>query len=91
MTVRLFFGRPRPGTVGESRRVVHVFEVPDTDTVPDRVTALCGEEFGPGFLEQLDAPRGMPCEFCLRRSPSPDSELTIDSLAHEIEAPTTHE
>ncbi|WP_167333159.1 hypothetical protein [Amycolatopsis decaplanina] len=33
MTVRLFFGRPRPGTVGESRRVVYVFAVPDTDTV----------------------------------------------------------
>ena len=76
MTVRLVFGRPLPGTVGETRRVVHVFEVPTGDVVPERLTALCGTSFGAGELERLDAVQGMPCESCLRRTPTPDPELT---------------
>lgn len=79
MTVRLFFGRPLPGTVGESRRVVHVFEVPPKDTVPERLTAFCAVSFGPGELELLDHPQGMPCESCLRRTPIPAPELPAGS------------
>jgi hypothetical protein len=76
MTVRLVFGRPLPGTVGETRRVVHVFEVLTGDTAPERLTALCGSSFGHGELERLDRPQGMPCESCLRVTPGPDPELT---------------
>jgi hypothetical protein len=76
VTVRLLFGRPLPGTVGETRRVVHVFEAPTGDEVPERLTALCGLSFGAGELERLDAVRGMPCESCLRRTPTPEPELT---------------
>lgn len=75
MTVRLVFGRPLPGTVGETRRVVHVFEMPTGDVVPERLTALCGSAFGPGELEHLDRIQGMPCVSCLRRTPTPDPEL----------------
>ena len=74
MTVRLFFARALPGVVGETRRVVHVFPVPEQDSVPDQLTAFCSESFGPGELELLDSPAGMPCESCLQRTPSSASE-----------------
>lgn len=74
MTVRLFIARPMPGVVGETRRVVHVFPLWPDGTVPQRVTALCGAEFGHGQLELLDQPAGMPCERCLSCTP-PTREL----------------
>jgi hypothetical protein len=73
MTDRLIIARPLPGTVGETRRVVHVFLLPPDDTTPERLTAYCGEAFGPGELELLDRPIGMPCVTCLQRSPGPGS------------------
>lgn len=75
MTVRLFFGRPLPGTVGETRRVVHVFRAPPGDAIPNQLTAFCGAVFGRGELDLLDSPQGMPCESCLRRTPTPAQEL----------------
>jgi len=78
MTVRLIIARPLPGTVGETRRVVHVFPLPLDDVVPEKLTAYCGESFGPDQLELLDRPVGMPCVSCLRRSPGPASaELPV--------------
>jgi len=73
MTVRLIIARPLPGTVGETRRVVHVFPLRPHDVVPEQLTAYCGESFGRGQLELLDRPGGMPCVSCLRRSPGPAS------------------
>ncbi|EOD69922.1 hypothetical protein [Amycolatopsis vancoresmycina] len=73
MTVRLVIARPLPGTVGGSRRVVHVFPVPAEETTPERLTAYCGETFGPGELELLERPLGMPCVTCLHRAPTPES------------------
>jgi hypothetical protein len=78
MTVRLLFGRPLPGVVGETRRVVHVFEVPEQNATSERLTAFCSASFGPGELELLDRPLGMPCESCLQRTPTPDPELPPD-------------
>jgi hypothetical protein len=75
VTLRLFIARPLPGTVGETRRVVHVFPLPPQGAVPERLTAYCGAEFGPGELELLDRPSGMPCESCLRHVPRPGGEL----------------
>ena len=75
MTIRLVIARPLPGTVGETRRVVHVFPFPIDGAVPDRITAFCGVDFGPGELELLDKPSGMPCVACLRHAPRPDGEL----------------
>lgn len=69
MTIRLLFGRPLPGTVGETHRVVHLFPVPDGNTPPARLTALCGTSFGQGELESLGRPHGIPCESCLLRAP----------------------
>ncbi|MCU1687049.1 MAG: hypothetical protein JWQ81_7788 [Amycolatopsis sp.] len=74
MSVRLFLARPMPGTVGETRRVVHVFPFPADGATSDRVTALCGDDFIPGELELLDVPRGMPCEQCLRHTPTPGDD-----------------
>src|SRR6266496_2328180 len=85
MTVRLLFGRPLPGTVGETRRVVHVFELSDDVGVVERLTALCGVSFGRGELEHLDQVKGMPCESCLRETPTPDPALTAESQAPRAE------
>jgi hypothetical protein len=75
MTVRVVIARPRPGVVGETRRVAHLFEIPAGQDVPETLTALCGDEFGHGQLEMLERPSGMPCESCLRLSPTPHPEL----------------
>jgi hypothetical protein len=54
---------------------VHVFPLPPQGAVPERLTAYCGAEFGPGELELLDRPSGMPCVSCLRNAPRPGGEL----------------
>ncbi|MFF4597240.1 hypothetical protein [Amycolatopsis sp. NPDC001319] len=69
MTV--FIARPLPGTVGESRRVVHVFPLPTQGSPPERLTAYCEATFGAGELELLERPVGMPCVTCLRLAPTP--------------------
>jgi hypothetical protein len=71
VTVRLFIACPLPGTVGETRRVVHVFPLPPDEVTPERLTAYCGAEFGPGELELLDTPQGTSCVSCLRNAPRP--------------------
>ena len=71
MTVRLILARPRPGTVGETRRVVHVFPLATDDAQLPHLTAYCGATFSRDDLDQLDRPTGMPCERCLRLTPSP--------------------
>ncbi|MBA0127368.1 hypothetical protein H0B56_17615 [Haloechinothrix sp. YIM 98757] len=73
MGVRLLLARPLPGTVGESRRVTHVF--PEPESVPGRLDAYCGASFGVGELELLDGIRGMPCEPCLLLAPPPGGRL----------------
>jgi hypothetical protein len=78
VTVPLFLARPLRGTVGETRRVVHVFPVPPDGARPARVSALCGSEFGPGELELLDKPSGMPCVSCLRHAPRPSGGELAD-------------
>jgi hypothetical protein len=72
MTVRLIIARPLPGTVGETRRVAHLFPLPSDQAAPERMTAYCGDTFGSAELELLDRPTGMPCVSCLRHSPGPD-------------------
>ncbi|GAA1253233.1 hypothetical protein GCM10009676_45390 [Prauserella halophila] len=69
MTDGVMLARPVHGLVNESQRVSHLFPIPATQTPPHRITALCGASFGPGQLERLDHPSGMPCEHCLSRSP----------------------
>ena len=71
MTV--FIARPLSGTVGESRRVVHVFPAPAEGTAPERLTAYCGKAFGQGERELLERPVGMPCVPCLHCAPTPGS------------------
>ncbi|TWE29311.1 hypothetical protein [Prauserella muralis] len=51
--------------MGETRRVCHVVPVPPGDTVPERLTAYCGQRFRPGQAELLTHITGMPCEACL--------------------------
>lgn len=75
MTVRVILARPVRGTVGETRRVVHVFRVPYEETLPTRLVACCGADFGPGALDIVDGLTGMPCVMCLRYSPT-TTELT---------------
>lgn len=45
--------------------------------MPERLTACCGQSFGPDELELLDGVRGMPCEWCLLQAPAVEGgELT---------------
>jgi hypothetical protein len=74
VTLRLIIARPLPGAVGETKRVCHLFPAPPEDTRPERLAAYCGAEFGPGELELLDRPQGMPCVACLRHAPTPDTD-----------------
>lgn len=62
---RLILARPLPGTVGESRRIVHVFP----EQAGDNLTAYCGTTFAASDMETLAAVCGMPCERCLARMP----------------------
>lgn len=71
----VILARPAHGVVGETERVCHVFPIPEGAPLR-RITALCGVSFGPGQLERLDGPAGMPCERCLSRTPaSPSNAL----------------
>ncbi|MEU3274503.1 hypothetical protein ABZ639_26975 [Saccharomonospora sp. NPDC006951] len=70
MTVRLIIARPLPGTVGETRRMAHVFPAPEA--AAEMLVAYCGSRFATGSVELLDAkPTGMPCERCLATMPRP--------------------
>nr|WP_112282421.1 hypothetical protein [Prauserella muralis] len=71
MSTPIFLARSLPGIVGETRRMCHVFPVPDAEQPPPMLTALCGATFGRDQLELLDGPRGMPCELCLRAVSGP--------------------
>ncbi|PXY23462.1 hypothetical protein BAY59_27720 [Prauserella coralliicola] len=75
----VMLARPARGVVGEAERVCHVFPIPDSG-VPDEITALCGASFGPGQLERLDGPAGMPCEGCLGQA----AESPSRSLARSV-------
>ncbi|WP_432849307.1 hypothetical protein ACQPXB_02720 [Amycolatopsis sp. CA-161197] len=77
----LMTGRLAPGRVGESRRVVHVFEV-DAAGSSAEVLARCGESFPRTHIEWLAPGVGMPCESCLGLAGadlprSPQSELGV--------------
>lgn len=65
----LILARLLPEIMGETRRVCHVFTLPRSEQRPERLAALCGTEFGPGQLELLDRPSGMPCVSCLHAVP----------------------
>jgi hypothetical protein len=74
VTTRLIIARPLPGTVGETKRVCHLFQAPPDGIRPEKLSAYCGAEFGPGELELLDRPMGMPCVSCLGQAPGPDAD-----------------
>jgi len=63
----LVFARIKQGLVGETRRVSHVFGLPEGGGVPERLTALCGASFLPGVLELMAQWTGLPCEPCTLR------------------------
>ncbi|WP_328610383.1 hypothetical protein OG943_15025 [Amycolatopsis sp. NBC_00345] len=69
MTARIMLGRPWPGTVGESQRVLHVF--PEPEQYPWHITAYCGVTYWSGDLEWFDRPAWMPCTACLAAVPLP--------------------
>lgn len=85
MTIRIFIGRPLPGTVGETKRVAHIIGAPKDAPMPGRFTTYCGTEFDPEELELLDRPSGMPCESCLRYAPLPSAEEIRVHRQREIE------
>jgi hypothetical protein len=62
--------RLRRGMVGETRRKCHLVLVRETNSIPDSLTALCGERICAGQAELLPEPAGMPCEWCVIRSVS---------------------
>ncbi|WP_343034545.1 hypothetical protein [Amycolatopsis anabasis] len=84
----LFIARPLPGTVGETKRVVHLFPVPTDEPIPEELTALCKAHFLRGDLEGLLRVTGAPCEVCLSRIPSPAEELppVADDVSERLAA-----
>lgn len=62
----------RPAARGERDRAVHLVRVPDADSAPNTLNALCGKEFRPGQAERLLTPSGMPCFLCLVNCPGPE-------------------
>jgi hypothetical protein len=61
----LLVGRLARGTAGETRRVVHIFEVGAVECSGDLIRARCGEAFSRVDVEWLKPGLGMPCERCL--------------------------
>ncbi|WP_232376173.1 hypothetical protein [Amycolatopsis aidingensis] len=60
--------RPRPGVVGESKRVCHVVPIPESGRSAGPLAALCGEPVVPAEVEVLPQLSGMPCELCVANS-----------------------
>ncbi len=79
VSARLIIARPLRGTVGEARRVAHLFPV-GPGPVAEHLRATCGAEFDINELETLGSIAGMPCEPCLRNVPAPEP-LAIESAA----------
>lgn len=63
--------RFRPGVVGLTRRVLHVVPVPISGSLPEQLTAYCGQVIERGLAELVDGPAGTPCNLCLLRAPLP--------------------
>ncbi len=75
-------GRLARGTAGETRRVVHVFDLDAARTVSELVRTRCGEALTRAQVEWLAPGAGMPCEPCLgltggERARSPRRELGV--------------
>lgn len=69
--VTYVFARYKPGVVaGESQRVAHVLSIPDDGSKPEALTSLCGKQFPPDVMEQLEPWAGMPCIGCTLNMPS---------------------
>lgn len=82
MTTQLILGRPMPGIVGETRRLVHVFELAEQDPSSGRLVAMCTASFSAGQLELIGRPTGLPCESCLQRTPTASPDLTSKHSFH---------
>lgn len=63
--------RQKPGTTGETRRVVHAIGLITGRLVADTLTMLCGHQAPRLDLEYVHTGEGMPCELCLTRLPLP--------------------
>ena len=68
--VTYVFARYKPGVARESERVAHVLSIPDDGSKPEALTALCGQQFPPDVMEQLEPWAGMPCIGCTLNMPS---------------------
>ena len=64
----ILLGRMKAGTVLESRRVVHVFELSPDLPGAVTLTSSCGENLLVDDLQWLPRLAGMPCEECVVRS-----------------------
>lgn len=71
LLVRLKSRQPGGTIVGETRRTCHLVPVPDVATMPEFLTAYCGQRIRPEAGEVVPTAVGMPCEACLARSSIP--------------------
>jgi hypothetical protein len=62
----MLLGRVKPGRIGESRRVVHVFVLASQAPHGAPLTARCGETVPADDLQVLPGLTGMPCEYCVQ-------------------------
>lgn len=61
----LAVGRLAAGTVGETRRSAHLFDVDEGSAQRTSIFARCGAELPLSDVEWLRPGAGMPCERCL--------------------------
>lgn len=61
----LAVGRLTVGTVGETRRSAHLFDVDEDTAQRTSIFARCGAELPLSDVEWLRPGAGMPCERCL--------------------------
>jgi hypothetical protein len=69
--------RYAPGVVGETKRVVHLVNMPGfADAVQaqetEEVSALCGETMRIDQVDVINGMAGAPCFLCLQKTPSDD-------------------
>ncbi len=70
---------PNGRIVGETDRTVHLIRVTAAETMPEKLTALCGLKIRPGDAEQVAVGTGMPCVPCVS-APRPD-DAAVSSAA----------
>jgi hypothetical protein len=84
--VALIRVRYAPGVVGETKRVVHLVNLPTFEDAvqaqeDEEVSALCGETMRLREVDVINGMAGAPCFLCLQKTPSESGVLEQRQIA----------